>query len=165
MKGLRLRVPEAESSLEGIKAMGGTPISMAFTEVYGALQQKVVDGQENPYAQINDAKMYEVQKYLAKTAHSIQLGGFVTNNEKYKSLSAEAQKIIQDEANAYTVYQTENLMKAEAELEKSLSTKITINEVDKAAFMNAAVPMLDKFAQKIGPDAVTLLGKIRAAQK
>src|SRR5690606_25778810 len=47
MQGLRIRVPEAESSLEGLKAMGGSPISMAFTELYGALQQGVIDGQEN----------------------------------------------------------------------------------------------------------------------
>jgi tripartite ATP-independent transporter DctP family solute receptor len=164
MKGLRLRVPEAESSLAGIKAMGGTAISMAFTELYGAMQQKVVDGQENPLAQINDSKMYEVQKYLSKTAHSIQMAGFVTNNEKFKSFPENLQKIIQDEATAFARYQTDLLVKAEAELEKSLASKITINEIDRAAFMAAAAPMLDEFAAKVGPDAVAILGKIRTAK-
>ncbi|MDR1316169.1 MAG: TRAP transporter substrate-binding protein [Spirochaetales bacterium] len=165
MKGLRLRVPEAESSLEGIKAMSGTPISMSFSELYSAMQQKVVDGQENPLAQINDSKFFEVQNYLSRTAHSIQYGGFVTNNEKFTGMGADLQKVIQDEANACMRYMSDGLMKAEEDLAKSLAPKIAFNEVDKAAFMTAAAPMLDQFAKKIGPEAVALLGKIQAAQK
>jgi TRAP-type C4-dicarboxylate transport system substrate-binding protein len=163
MKGLRIRVPEAESSLEGLKAMGGTPISMAFTELYGALQQKVVDGQENPYSQINDSKLFEVQTYLSKTAHSIQMNAFSINDKRFTALSQEHQKILSDEANAFRGYVREYLLEAERDLEKQLSTSMKFNEVDYTAFMTAAVPMLDAYAKKLGPDAVDLLAKIKAS--
>lgn len=161
MTGLRLRVPEAESSLKGLEAMGGTPISMAFTELYGALQQGVIDGQENPYSQIYDSKLYEVQKYLSNTAHSIQMNALLINNNKFEELPSDLQKILVDEAKEWSIYHKELVLEQEVKLSEQLKSLIEVNDdVDREAFMKEAKPMLEDFAAELGDEGIDTLNKI-----
>ena len=69
LKGLKIRVPQSKVNMDGLAAMGATPVAMAFPEIYSALQQKVIDGQENPVEMIKAMSFFEVQKYLSLTNH------------------------------------------------------------------------------------------------
>ncbi|MBP1777135.1 MAG: tripartite ATP-independent periplasmic transporter solute receptor, DctP family, partial [candidate division NC10 bacterium] len=69
LKGLKIRTPQAKYHLNTLKYMGANPVAMSFGELYTAMQQKVVDGQENPLSNIYTAKFYEVNKFLSLTGH------------------------------------------------------------------------------------------------
>lgn len=94
MKGLKFRVMETPLYVTLVKSLGGLPTPIAWPEVYTALQQKVVDGQENPVAVIKWAKFSEVQKYLTLDGHTYGLDFLVINDKFFQSLSPEHQKII-----------------------------------------------------------------------
>ena len=94
MKGLKIRVQESKSWMELIKMLGGIPTPIAFGELYSALQQKVVDGQENPIATIYSMKFYEVQKYMSLDGHTYEAAAVLANPKWFKSLSPAHQKII-----------------------------------------------------------------------
>src|SRR5512135_2737307 len=94
MKGLKIRVMETPVYVNMVKALGAAPTPIAWSEVYTALQQKVVDGQENPVATIVQAKLNEVQKYLTLDGHSYGVDFFLINDKFYKSLPQETQQII-----------------------------------------------------------------------
>ena len=95
MKGLKIRVMETPLYVTLIKSLGGLPTPIAWPEVYTSLQQKVVDGQENPVAVIKWAKFSEVQKYLTLDGHTYGADFFLINDRFYRSLSNEHQGIIQ----------------------------------------------------------------------
>ncbi len=101
LKGLKIRVPDQELSIANFKQFGASPTPMAFSEVYLALQQGVVDGQENPLTQIMSAKFYEVQKYISLTGHVTQCVFLVCNENFYQRLSDTDRKILSDMARKY----------------------------------------------------------------
>jgi tripartite ATP-independent transporter DctP family solute receptor len=94
MKGLKIRVMETPVYVNMVKALGAAPTPIAWSEVYTALQQKVVDGQENPVATIVQAKLYEVQKYMILDGHSYGCDFFLINEKFYQSLPKESQELI-----------------------------------------------------------------------
>jgi TRAP-type C4-dicarboxylate transport system substrate-binding protein len=98
MKGLKIRVMETPVYVNMVKALGAAPTPIAWSEVYTALQQKVVDGQENPVATIVQAKLNEVQKFLTLDGHSYGVDFFLINDKFYKSLPQETQQIVKTSA-------------------------------------------------------------------
>ena len=100
MKGLKIRVMETPVYVNMVKALGAAPTPIAWSEVYTALQQKVVDGQENPVATIVQAKLYEVQKYMILDGHSYGCDFFLINEKFYQSLPKDTQELIK--TSAYT---------------------------------------------------------------
>jgi len=96
VKGLKIRVQENPLFMTLIKALGGNPTPIAWTEVYTALQTGVVDGHENPISSTVFAKIYEVQKYLTLDGHVYGVDWFVINNKFFKSLPEDLQYIIVD---------------------------------------------------------------------
>lgn len=98
LKGLRIRVPKNEIMIETYKAWGINPVPMAWTEVFNALQQKVVDGQDNPYATIPQEKFYEVQKYVTNIHYILWIGPALVNEKWYQSLDPDTRKIIDNAA-------------------------------------------------------------------
>ncbi|MGL4969598.1 MAG: DctP family TRAP transporter solute-binding subunit, partial [Fusobacteriaceae bacterium] len=106
MKGLKLRVPQAEANLEFAKQSGASPTPMAFSEVYLALQTNAVDGQENPLPAIRAQKFYEVQKNLALTNHIINDQIYLVSNDTLSKLPANLKKIVADEAKIAADYHT-----------------------------------------------------------
>lgn len=98
VKGLKIRVPP-EIQLEAtMEALGAQVTKIAFPELYLALSQGVVDGQENPVAVIHSLKMWEVQKHIALTGHSYNNAILVMNNAKFGTLTAEHKTIVTEEA-------------------------------------------------------------------
>ena len=100
MKGLKIRVMETPVYVNMVKALGASPTPIAWSETYTALQQKVVDGQENPVATIMQAKLYEVQKYMILDGHSYGCDFFLVNDKFYQGLPKETQELLK--TSAYT---------------------------------------------------------------
>jgi TRAP-type transport system periplasmic protein len=98
MKGMKIRVMESPSYIAMVKGLGANPTPITWTELYSALQQNVVDGQENPINNIMAAKLYEVQKYLTLDGHTYGLHPWIMNNDLWNSLSTKNQQIIKDAA-------------------------------------------------------------------
>ena len=98
LKGLRIRVPKNEIMIESYKAWGINPVPMAWTEVFTALQQRVVDGQDNPYVAIPAVKFYEVQKYITNIHYILWIGPVLVNERWYQGLDPEIRKIVDEAA-------------------------------------------------------------------
>ncbi|MDO5114871.1 MAG: DctP family TRAP transporter solute-binding subunit [Synergistaceae bacterium] len=94
MKGLKIRVQESKSWMEMIKKLGAVPTPVSFGELYSALQQKVVDGQENPTASIYSMKFYEVQKYMTLDGHTYEASVVIVNPKWFNSLPEADQRLI-----------------------------------------------------------------------
>jgi len=94
MKGMKFRVMETPLYVTMVKSLGATPTPIAWPEVYSALQQKVVDGHENPVSVILSFKIYEVQKYLTLDAHTYGTDFIIINEKFYQGLSKEQQNLL-----------------------------------------------------------------------
>jgi len=162
IKGMKIRVPQTEASIEGFKALGAAPTPMAFSEVYMGLQQKVVDGQENPLSVIVSAKFNEVQKYLSLTNHQLFIQVLSISEKSWKKLSPEHQKILMEAAKEAQAYEREIAQKEETDLIKTLKDKgMELNEVKNIApFAEAAKPLREIYIKKLGKDAQDMFGKI-----
>jgi TRAP-type transport system periplasmic protein len=98
LKGMKIRVMESPVYINLIKSMGGSPTPIPWTETYTALQQKVVDGQENPVTSIKFAKLYEVQKYLTLDGHTYGVDFMLINEKFFQTLPKDVQAILKNAA-------------------------------------------------------------------
>ena len=105
LKDLKIRVQQDPVQMAIFRALGANPTPMAFGEVFTALQQNVIDGQENPFANIVQRKFYEVQKYISTTAHLYDVTGFYMNLDLFEDLDADFQKDILEAARVATEHQ------------------------------------------------------------
>jgi tripartite ATP-independent transporter DctP family solute receptor len=105
--GLKLRVIPNPINVDWVSALGANPTPLPFPELYAALEQKAVDGQENPVATIKGAKLYEVQKYITMTNHQYNPQSVVVSKKFWDTLSAADHRILQDAAHESAKYQRE----------------------------------------------------------
>jgi tripartite ATP-independent transporter DctP family solute receptor len=96
MKGLKIRVPEFSTFMDGFKALGANPVPIAFGELYMALKQGVVDGEEQSVENFINMKFYEVQHYMILTRHWENASFQIINEDVWQSLSPEYQRILSD---------------------------------------------------------------------
>jgi len=155
MKGLKIRVMETPVYVNMVKALGAAPTPIAWSEVYTALQQKVVDGQENPVATIMQAKLYEVQKYLTLDGHSYGVDFFLINDKFYRSLPEETQQIIKTSAVTSALVgrgiQTLNSATGISELQAKGMEVYAPNKAEAAQFKAATQkPVIDYVEKQIG---------------
>ena len=159
MEGIKIRVMENPIYIDMFKLFGANPTPMSFGELYTALQQKTVDGQENGCSLIYDSKFNEVQEYLSLTGHVYSLMMNVMNLDFYNSLTPEFQQIIDEGAKKYLVdYQRELESEAEATyLEKLKEEGMVINEItpeNQKKFMDAVQPLYEKYEEQVGKDLI-----------
>jgi tripartite ATP-independent transporter DctP family solute receptor len=164
LKGIKLRVPGGTWRVKMFKAYGANPSPLAFSEVFVALQTGVMDGEENPLAQIYPARFYEVQKYLSMTGH-VYTPAYVTAGASWSRLPADVQKILSDTAKEMQP----EVYKIAAGLDESLYKKLKdagmqINDADKNAFIKASKPIYDEFAKDV-PGGKELIDKSLALGK
>ena len=164
LKNMKIRTPQTEASIEGFKALGAAPTPMAFSEVYMALQQKVVDGQENPLSVINASKFNEVQKYLSLTNHQLFIQVLSISEKTWQKMSPNQQKILMECAKEAQSYEREIAAKEETDLIQTLKDKgMEINEIkDITPFAEASKSLRETYIQKVGQDAKDLFAKIDA---
>jgi len=94
LQGLKIRTPSGDAWTLTFRAVGANPTPIDISELYSALQQGVVDGQENPYDNMLVRKFYQVQKYLSNTGHFFDWAGYMVNKEAFEKLNADQQKAV-----------------------------------------------------------------------
>jgi tripartite ATP-independent transporter DctP family solute receptor len=159
--GLKLRVIPSPINLAWVKALDANPVPMAFGEVYGALESKAIDGQENPLTVIAANKLYEVQKNLALTNHVYNPQSVVMSKKTWDSLDAANKKIVSDAANEAAKFQREVTRKQAAELVDVLKKNgMNVTEfapAELAKFADKMRPVIAQFGVSVGQDVVSQL--------
>ena len=111
MKGLKIRVTQSPEKVKLVEGLGAHAAPISWSELYTALQQGVVDGQENPLAIIEQGKLYEVQKHMILDGHTLGVLPISISETFFQSLSAEQQRIVQDAAlKAITIFRAQNYL-------------------------------------------------------
>jgi TRAP-type transport system periplasmic protein len=157
-KGLKLRTMENQVHLEAFKALGANPTPMALGELFTAMQQGTVDGQENPYATIHLQKFYEVQNHVSNTHHIYSPFVFLMSKSFYDGLTEEQQNIVKDAAVEAGKFNRELNREVNAESLSMLQEEgMTYTEVTPEArqeMVELVQPVIDKYSEKIGQDLV-----------
>jgi tripartite ATP-independent transporter DctP family solute receptor len=135
LRGMKLRVPVSPLWTSMFTALGAAPASINFSEVYSALQTKIVDGQENPLAIIDTAKLFEVQRFCSLTNHMWDGFWFLANRRAFERLPKNAQEVVSGEINRAALEERSDVAKLNAELQGKLAgAGLQFNPVDAAAF-------------------------------
>lgn len=138
MNGIKIRVMEDDVFILTMKALGASPLPMAFGELYTALEQQTVDAQENPLAVIYSSRFFEVQDYLAMTGHFYSPAVLLISEMTWQSLTPEQQTLIAEAAVEARDYERELSLKADQELEAALKKEgMTVTHPDKTPFAEA----------------------------
>lgn len=150
LQGIKLRTPNGVWRLKMFQEYGANPTPMAFSDVFTALQTGVIDGQENPYAQIASAKFQEVQKYLSITGHVYTPAYILASKKQFDGLSADMQAGLTDCANQTQDFTYETAAQMESDLLKVIEDAgVEVNTADKAAFIEASKPIYNQFADEV----------------
>lgn len=164
LKGLKIRVQESPVYVALVKSMGASPTPIAWTETYTALQQKVVDGEENPVSIIKYAKFYEVQKYLTLDGHTYGVDLILMNEKFFQSLPKDIQKSVrvaaQTVGNLMRGIQTINSVMGVQELREKGMEVYSPTDSERAQFRAAAQPpVIDYLEKQIGRQWIDKLQK------
>lgn len=162
MKGMKLRVPNAEANLAFAQYSGAAATPMPFAEVYLALKTNAVDGQENPLPTIDAQKFYEVQGYCALTGHIINDNNYIISKIVFDKLSPAQQEAITKATQEAAAFHTESFVsEEEALLAKFEENGMTITTPDKTPFREACAPMYDEYIAEFGDAAVKAIEEAR----
>jgi TRAP-type transport system periplasmic protein len=164
MKGLKMRTPPDTVLVDIMQSLGAEAQQIKFAELYVALQQGVVDGQENPLVNIHASKLYEVQKHLALTSHMFQMTPFLMGKRSWDRLSEADRKAVTEAAAEATALQRKLSQESDDKLLAELKAKgVQVTAVDKAAFEKATAPVDDKWlATPIGPYVKKVIAAARS---
>jgi tripartite ATP-independent transporter DctP family solute receptor len=162
LRGYKIRVPVSPLWIRMFQAFGAAPASINFSEVYSALQTKIVEGQENPLVNIETAKLYEVQKYVSMTRH--MWDGFVMlgNGRNWRGLPRDVQEVIAKNLNASAEDQRNDYANSDATMHAVLEKQgMVFNEPDPEAFRQVLIKtgFYDKWKEKYGAEAWAVLEK------
>ena len=157
VKGLKIRVMEQPVYIEMIKSLGGNPTPMAFGELFTALQQGVVDGQENPAAHIYTKRFFEVQKYISLTEHTYSAEPMLISMISWNKLNDDQKKVLQEASDEARDWQRQLAIDLEngywQKIRESGKSEILV-DVDKEAFKKATKPVWDMFEKTVGADTI-----------
>ena len=160
LNGFKIRVPPSPLWTSMFKAFGAAPTSINFAETYSALQTRIVDGQENPLAIIEAAKLYEVQKYLTVTNHMWDGFWFLANKKAWEALPENLRGTVEAEFNTSALAERDDIFKLNTSLRGALEAKgLQFFESD-AALFRAALKKAGFYAEwkeKFGADAWKVL--------
>ena len=160
MAGLKIRVPVSPLSISMFKGLGAAPASLQFSEVYSALQTRVVDAQENPLPIIQVAKLFEVQKYCSLTNHIWDGFWFIANGASWGRLPPDLQKIVANAINDAGVKQREDIKKLNETVQADLAAKGLVFNSPKSDSFRAKLReagFYDEWKKRFGDEAWGLL--------
>lgn len=153
LAGAKIRTPEIPASLEAWRAFGANPTPLSFNEVYGGLQQGVIDGQENPLAIIESGNLAEVQGYVMETDHVYGYVMLAMSDRAWRELTPEQQQILTDAAAVVRDNHNARVLQDEETYRELLEAAgMTFVEVDQEAFREASLPVQQRFADEYGQD-------------
>jgi TRAP-type transport system periplasmic protein len=134
-KGFKVRIPVSQLGVSMFKALGASPATINFSEVYTALQTHVVDGQENPLSIIDTGKLYEVQKYCSMTNHMWDGFWFLGNRRAWERVPKDLQEIVENELSVAAEADRQDIAVLDGSLKAELEKKgLVFNSPDTAAF-------------------------------
>lgn len=153
LKGLKMRTPPDTVTVDIMQSVGAEAQQIKWSELYVALQQGVVDGQENPLVNVQAGKLYEVQKYISLTGHKYELTPFLIGKRSWDKLGDADKKVLQEAAAEATALQRKLAKEADDKMAAELKAKgVQITAVDQAPFKKATAPVVAKWeAGPIGP--------------
>jgi TRAP-type transport system periplasmic protein len=167
--GLKLRVIPNAINVDWVSALGANPTPMAFPEVYAAMEQKAIDGHENPFTVINANKLYEVQKYLAVTNHQYNPQAVIISKKFWDTLSNDEKKILTDAAVEAAKYQRqvsrEQAGVALESLKKNGMQVTEFNAAEMAKFREKMKPVIEKHSAIVGAETVAAMQAELAKQR
>jgi tripartite ATP-independent transporter DctP family solute receptor len=164
LKGMKMRTPPDAVTVDIMQALGAEAQQIKFAELYVALQQGVVDGQENPLMNIHASKLYEVQKFISLTGHKYEMTPFLMSKRTWDRLSEADRKLVRDAAAEATALQRRLSQESDEKLVADLKGKgVRIDVADKAAFEKATIKVDDKWmASPIGDYVKKVISAARA---
>ena len=155
MKGLKVRAQQSDMSVATFEALGCNATSMAFSEVYTALQQGVVDGQDNPAPLTLAGKFNEVQKYYSTLGHNAGIAVFVTNYEWLQSLPEDLRELVLYAGEKIGAKQQREAVRAneQSALEEINASGCAVNYIaDKSSFVEATKSVYDSYRKIYGDE-------------
>jgi len=156
MKGLKIRVMAGPLYTDMFNAMGATTSTLPFSELYSALQQGVVDGEDNHIYVMNIMKFMEVEKYHTVLNHTVQCNAFLVNEKVWNKLSADQRQIFKNALNnlvkVYLDMVKSDTEKAIQAAEKNRVNVINLSSAEGQAFKNAVQPVYAKYRKAIGDE-------------
>ncbi|MDR1508399.1 MAG: DctP family TRAP transporter solute-binding subunit [Synergistaceae bacterium] len=163
LKGVKLRTMENAMHIAFFKRLGANPTPMSFGELYTALQQGTVDGQENPFTLIYESKFYEVQKYVSATGHVFSIVMLLSNKKFMDSLPEDLRKIVVDGAAEFVKEHRKVMPGSEEENMKVLAENgMELNELtpeQKKPFVDATAVVYQEFEADLTKEIMDLAKK------
>lgn len=155
LAGMKIRTPSDPATIDTFEALGANPTTIKFSELYLALQQGVVDGQENPLMNIYPSKLHEVQKFISLSGHKYEMSPMLVSETVWSSLSEDEQAGVREAAIAARDHNRQLSLRADREMRGKIeATGVAFNTVDRAAFVAATEPVWAKWQEQMG-DYVT----------
>src|SRR2546421_627083 len=159
--GLKLRVIPNAINVDWVKALGANPTPLPFPEVYAALDQKAIDGQENPFTVINSNKLYEVQKHVAVTNHQYNPQSVIFSKKAWDTLSDANKKVLSEAAVESAKHQRQVSREAAGaaleNLKKNGMQATELSPAELAKFREKMKPVIAKHSEIVGADVVKAL--------
>ena len=155
-RGLKIRTMENRMHMAAWEAVGANPVPMAWGEVYMALQQGTIDGQENPIAVIHSAKIYEVQKYLSMTQHVYSPAVLIVSLKKWQSMPRQDQEMLLKTAREVALYERQLGRDMEEKQIAELSDRgmKVERKIDKKVWRSAMQPVINQAAGQYGKENI-----------
>ncbi|MBD5654393.1 MAG: TRAP transporter substrate-binding protein [Candidatus Eremiobacteraeota bacterium] len=160
LNAFKIRTPPGALWVDLFKSFGASPTAINFSEVYTALQTKVVDGQENPFAVIDTSRLYEVQKYLSVTNHMWSAYHLLGNMEAYNALPKDVQASVERNLTKYALAQRRDTALRNLSVADKLARRgMTINKADTSGFRTKLTSsgFYKKWKESFGSEAWDLL--------
>lgn len=169
IKGLKIRTIQSPIPIELFNSLGANAVPLPYTELYTALETGTVDGQENPAANILNAKFYEVQKYMTVTRHQYNPQIVIISKKFWDGLNDEEKAVLQSAATEARDYQRKVSREADAKaIDEIKATGMEVTELspeETQRLRDAVKPMIEKFGSEIGTETVEQLFKELAAAR
>ncbi|MCE8472300.1 TRAP transporter substrate-binding protein, partial [Rhodovulum sulfidophilum] len=160
-KGLKIRLQPNEVHLETFRALGANPQSLDISELYSALQQKVLDGEENPYNIIYTRRFFEVQKYLSDTGHFFDFINVVANKDAFDALSPENQEAVRSAMRSAIEWQRAEAARVDLEFrEKLVAEGMQFDEIpaaERARLREATASIAESLKERVDPEVIDLV--------
>ena len=158
LKGMKIRMQPNETHLATFRALGANPVAMDIKELYSALQQGVVDGQENPFSVINASRYFEVQKFVANTGHFFDFINVVANRRAFEALPAAQQKVLRASMAKAVAWQRSRAQAEEnesvAEIKKRGMTYDEVSPQFREQMRKASAGVVEDVKKRLGADFV-----------
>ncbi|OYU47621.1 MAG: C4-dicarboxylate ABC transporter substrate-binding protein [Rhizobiales bacterium PAR1] len=167
-KGLKIRLQPNETHLATFRALGANAVAMDVKEIYSAMQQGVIDGQENPFINIQTSRYFEVQKYLTKSDHFFDFIAVVANKRQLEGLKPEFKAAVQTAMKTAIAQQRSVAAKADAEALEDLKKKgMEYNELTPAVIdqlRKATAGIVDELRKRLGNELIdSVLAEVKKA--